>query len=465
MYKRCYQSAIVMLLSFFISLVWAQKLDFPVYQYQLANGLKALIKVDKRSPAVMVQVWYRVGSSDERLGETGISHYLEHMMFQGSTIFPPGKLKEIIAVNGGEQNAFTSRDYTVYFELMSADQLSKIFELEADRMQNLSFSANQFNSEKKVIQEERRMRVGDSPLSYTLEKVHYVSNMASPYANPVIGWPGDLKQMTIRQIYNWYFKWYGPNNVTLVVVGDVQPKQVEKQIQHYFGGLKSVVTQPTRRYPLLKTTGPKQVVIRRPGAVPALVMTYRVPSEVTASDKKNVYALIVAADLLAGMHSARLEKDLVRDQQLATSISISYHTVAKYPTSWTIIARPAKGVSLPTLQAAIESEINQLAYKGPSKTELKRVIKVVQARHIYQLDELFGQAYQLGSLECVGLSWKLGNQYVSNIGKVTAEQVRAVLSDNMGANNLTVGEYYPLKEKQSTQVSHEGVTDKMEAYS
>lgn len=437
----------------------------PVTKYKMTNGLTTLIKVDKRSPVVMVQVWYKIGSSDERLGETGISHFLEHMMFQGTTTFPPGELKRIIAIHGGEENAYTTRDYTVYFDMMANNQLDRIFELEADRMENLSFSSNQFLSEKQVILEERRMRVGDSPLRYAQEQTRYVSDVASPYANPIIGWRSDLEQMTIRQLYNWYFKWYGPNNATLVVVGDVDPKKVEAKVRKYFGSLKSVVAGVPMKFPLQKQLGEKTVVVHRPGSVPAVIMTYRVPSLVTAKDPKTAFALLVASDLLAGMHSSRLDRDLVRNQAVATSIGVSYQPVAKYPTNLTIIARPAPGTSLSSLSDSIKTEIQTLSNSGPTAVELARVIKVVQARHIFNLDKLSNQAALLGSTISVGLPWQLSDNYVKQVGKVTAKEVQQVTAKYLNDNNLTLGEYIPLKGKKAYQSVRHSLDTAVRAYS
>lgn len=437
--------------AFFIESLQAAQSNFQVEQFTLPNGLKTLIQVDKRSPAVLVEVWYHVGSSDERLGNTGISHFLEHMMFQGTTTFPPGKLKELIAVNGGEENAFTYRDYTVYFELMSSKELPLMFELESDRMNNLSFTGNQFTSEKQVINEERRMRIGDVPLAYSLEQTQYASNVASPYAHPIIGWPSDLKQMTIRQLYNWYFKWYGPNNATLVIVGNVDPVQIKKEVEHYFGALKTVAGGTQQAFPLFRQTGQKELVIHRPGALPALIMTYRVPSIVSAKYPMDAYSLMVISDLLVGMNSSRLEKTLVRDEHIATGLHVSYNPFAKYDTNWTIIARPSKGVSLDQLQSAIADSLQQLAKSGPTKLELARVIKVVQAHHVFGLDQLSGQANILGTLDSVGLNWQLANTYLAKLGQVTPTQVKAVAAYYFNPDNLTVGDYYPSNGKPTYQ--------------
>ena len=191
-----------------------------VHEYTLDNGLKVIVKQDRRAPIVVSQVWYKVGSSYEPGGVTGVSHVLEHMMFKGTKAHPPGEFSRIIAANGGSENAFTGRDYTAYFQTLSKDRLQVAFELEADRMRNLTLPAEEFAKEIEVVKEERRMRTEDKPTSLTYEQLTAVSYRSLPYAHPVIGWMNDLENMTVEDLRQWYKRWYAPNNATLVVVGD-----------------------------------------------------------------------------------------------------------------------------------------------------------------------------------------------------------------------------------------------------
>ncbi|KOR30241.1 peptidase M16, partial [Achromatium sp. WMS3] len=187
-----------------------------VHEQILANGLKVIVKEDHRAPIVISQVWYKVGSSYEHDGVTGISHALEHMMFKGTQKYGPGKFSEIIAANGGSENAFTGRDYTAYFQKLAKDRLEIALELEADRMRNLALLPAEYAKEIKVVTEERRLRTDDNPTALTVEHFYAAAYMIAPYRNPIIGWMSDLKTMSVDKLQTWYQKWYAPNNATLV---------------------------------------------------------------------------------------------------------------------------------------------------------------------------------------------------------------------------------------------------------
>ena len=212
-----------------------------VHEYHLKNGLTLLVKEDHRAPVVISEIWYKVGSSYEPNGTTGISHALEHMMFRGTGKFGPGVLEKIVSENGGEQNAFTDSDFTAYYQKFSVDKLAVSFELEADRMRNLLLRPQDFLKEIQVVMEERRMRVDDNPQEILLERLNAAAFVASPYHHPVIGWKNDLQNMTVEDLRKWYQTWYAPNNAILVVVGDVNPNLVYQLAQTYFSNLKPII--------------------------------------------------------------------------------------------------------------------------------------------------------------------------------------------------------------------------------
>ena len=218
--------------------VFASSAETKVSEHVLGNGLKVLVKEDHRSPVAVSQVWYKVGSSYEPGGITGISHMLEHMMFKGTDKHAPGEFSRIIAENGGEENAFTGTDYTAYFQTMEASRLAVSFELEADRMRNLHLLPDELKKELQVVTEERRMRTDDNPQAKMQEHFNAMAYTNSPYKNPVIGWPSDIENYKVEDLQAWYQRWYAPNNATLVVVGDVQPKAVFALAEKYFGPLK-----------------------------------------------------------------------------------------------------------------------------------------------------------------------------------------------------------------------------------
>ena len=209
-----------------------------VHEYRLDNGLKLIVKEDHRAPVMVSQVWYRVGSGYESDGVTGVSHVLEHMMFKGTDKHAPGEFSRIIAENGGQENAFTSQDYTAYFQRMEAGRLPVSFELEADRMRNIKLSEEEFRKEIKVVMEERRMRTDDKPTAQTFEQFAATAYTTSSYRIPTIGWMNDLENMTLADLQQWYRRWYAPNNAILVVVGDVDPEAVLAQAKKHFGPLR-----------------------------------------------------------------------------------------------------------------------------------------------------------------------------------------------------------------------------------
>lgn len=212
--------------------------DSKVHERRLDNGMKVIVKEDRRAPIMVSQVWYKVGSSYEPDGVTGVSHVLEHMMFKGTTTLEPGEFSRIIAANGGSENAFTGRDYTAYFQTMAKDRLEISLKLEADRMRNLTLPAEEFKKELEVVKEERRLRTEDKPTGQLYEQFAAVAYRSLPYANPVIGWMNDLQHMQVSDLVDWYRLWYAPNNATLVVVGDVEPEAVFELAKRYFGPLR-----------------------------------------------------------------------------------------------------------------------------------------------------------------------------------------------------------------------------------
>ena len=210
-----------------------------VHEFRLDNGLKLLVQEDHRAPAVVAQVWYKVGSSSEYSGLTGISHMLEHMMFKGTDKHQPGEFSRIIAANGGRENAFTGRDYTAYFQTLEKSKLPVSFELEADRMRNLRLTDEEFKKEQQVVLEERRLRTDDQPRAKMEEHFEAVAYTSGAYRNPVIGWPDDVANLTMTDLRRWYELWYAPNNATVVVVGDIKSEEVHQLAKKYFGSLKT----------------------------------------------------------------------------------------------------------------------------------------------------------------------------------------------------------------------------------
>ncbi|MEJ2393857.1 MAG: pitrilysin family protein, partial [Candidatus Thiodiazotropha sp.] len=267
-----------------LALLALGQVEAGVVEHRLDNGMKVIVKQDTRAPIVVSQVWYKVGSSYEYGGITGVSHVLEHMMFKGTENLEPGEFSRIIAANGGEENAFTGRDYTAYFQTLSNDRLEVSFKLEADRMRHLSLLPEEFLKEVEVVKEERRMRTEDKPTSLTYEQFLTGAYEASPYRIPVIGWMADLDALQVEDLQHWYRKWYAPNNATLVVVGDVDPQQVIALAEKHFGPLKSEPIGELKPRTEPEQRGMKRFTVRAPARQPYLILGFKTPVVGTADE-------------------------------------------------------------------------------------------------------------------------------------------------------------------------------------
>jgi zinc protease len=415
-----------------------------VREFKLDNGLKLLVQEDHRAPVVVSQVWYRVGSSYEPGGLTGISHLLEHMMFRGTPTVGPGEFSRTIAANGGSDNAFTGRDYTAYFQKLAKDRLEVSFRLEADRMRHLLLVDEVVAKELQVVIEERRLRTDDAPESLTYEQFNASAFLTSPYRQPIIGWLGDLKGLNATELRNWYQQWYAPNNATLVVVGDVDPEQVLALAKTHFGPLPVRDLVPPELTAEPAQLGERRLVVKAPAELPYLLFGYKVPVLKTAAEPWEAYALEVLAGILGSGDSARLNRQLVRGNQVAASVGVSYGLESRLDELFTLAANPTPGRNLAELEQALRAEVQRLRDTLVSPAELARVTAQVIAADVYQRDSVFYQAMRLGQLETVGLGWQALDDYVQRVQAVTPEQIREVARKYLVDERLTVAVLEPL---------------------
>lgn len=430
-----------------------------VSEFRLDNGLKLIVREDHRAPVVVSQVWYKVGSSYEHNGTTGVSHVLEHMMFKGTSKVPPGEFSRLIAANGGRENAFTSRDYTAYFQRLEKSRLKVSFELEADRMRSLVLTDKEFQKEVKVVMEERRLRTEDKPESYTYEQFNAVAQLTSPYRTPIIGWMKDLQSMTVDDLKNWYRRWYAPNNATVVVVGDVDANDVYALAKKYFGPLKpskNLLPPKPQTEPVQK--GQRRIQVKKPAQLPYVLMGYPVPSLKVAEHEWEAYALEVLAGVLDGGDSARLPTRLVRQQGLLTSAGAGYTLASRLAGEFLLEGVPAQGYSIKQAEDALLKEVKELREKQVASDELERIKAQVVASNVFERDSIYYQAMQTGIYEAVGLGWKRLDDYVDRIQSVTPEQVQAVAKKYLIDDRLTVAEMVPLPmDKNTASVKTSGV--------
>lgn len=420
----------------------------PVHEYDLENGLKVLVKQDKRAPVAVIQVWYKVGTSYEHEGITGLSHALEHMMFKGTKTRKSGEFERLVSAIGARNNAFTSQDYTAYYEVLASDKLEDAMEIEADRMRNVIFDPKEFEKEIEVVKEERRWRTDDKPASLTREQFNAVAFLNSPYRAPVIGWMVDLEEMNVEDAKIWYEKWYTPNNATLVVVGDVEPEAVHEMAKKYFGEYKSNPLPVVKSRKEVEQKGIRNITLKLPAKLPSLRMGYKTPSMLSAKKGKvpewEPYALEVLANILDGGDSARFAKNLIRGKEVAAGAGSGYYGYGRLDNLLTISGTPAKGVSTQQLKEAILAEIETLKNELVSEAELKRVKAQVIAGEVFERDSIQHMATLLGSLETVGLGHKYIDQYVPGVLAVTTQQIQDVAKKYLVENKLTVAELIPL---------------------
>lgn len=415
----------------------------PVHEFNFENGLKLLVKQDNRAPIVASYVWYKVGSSYEPNGSTGISHVLEHMMFKGTEKYPTGKFNEILAEIGAQNNAFTSDDYTAYYQILASKHLHVAFDVESDRMRGLLLPSKEFKKEIEVVKEERRWRTEDKPTSKTYEQFKATAYMNSPYQNPVIGWMTDLDNMKNDDLKAWYKKWYAPNNATLVVVGDVEPQAVYALAKKYFADIKPSNIKPVKPQKEVAQVGKRYIAVKAPAELPYLLMGYKVPNMTHAKPAWEAYALEVLASILDGGGSARFPKELVRGQEIASSASADYEGYGRMSKLFTLSGIPSKGSDVKTLEKAFLAQVERLKTELVSPQELARIKAQTIAEEVYEQDSINHQATLLGFLETVGLGYGLMDHYIENIQSVTAEQVQAVAKKYLLEDRLTVAELMP----------------------
>ncbi|HKJ71930.1 MAG TPA: pitrilysin family protein [Gammaproteobacteria bacterium] len=410
----------------------------------LDNGMEVFVRPDHRAPVVTSMVWYRVGGIDEHLGKTGISHVLEHMMFKGTKKVGPGQFAEIIARNGGRNNAFTGQDYTAYFEKLASDRLDVALRLEADRMVNLRLKPKQFRKEVQVVMEERRMRVSDDPRSLAHETLRSVAFDAHPYGYPVIGFKPDLDRLKVGDLKRWYRHHYSPRNARLVVAGDVEPARVFRLAAKYFGDLPPGPKPPqVNPEPVPAPRGARAVDLEADARVPYLAMAYHVPNLPAADQQWEPYALRLVAGLLDEGRSSRLPTRLVRGSGVAASAGTYFSPESRAPELFYLEGTPAPGHDLDGLQQALLGQVAELRDKPVSADELRRVKRQIAASEVFQRDSVFYQAMQIGQLETIGYGHEYLDTYLERIRAVTPEQIQQVARKYLTPQRRTLVRLHP----------------------
>jgi len=439
------RAAALLFAALYLPLVTAADIQ-PTHEFFLDNGLKVIVREDHRAPVVVSQLWYKVGSSYETPGQTGLSHALEHMMFKGSRKLGAGEASRILRELGAEENAFTSDDYTAYYQVLARDRLAVAFELEADRLASLKLPADEFAREIEVIKEERRLRTDDKPSSLAYERFKAMAYPASGYHTPTIGWTDDLDRMTIEELRAWYQAWYAPNNATLVVVGDVTVEEVRSLAEHYFGPIEKRAAPNAKRPLELDEPGERRLTLHLNTQVPSMMMAFNTASLATETDNpRQIHALRLIAALLDGGYSARLPQQLERGEELVTSAAAWYNAYARGDSLFVLSAAPnmQKGRTLEEVEAGLWGQLEQLKQTAPTAEELERVRAQVIAGLVYERDSITQQATTIGMLETVGLSWRLMDEELAALEAVTPEDIQQAARTYFTRSRLSVAHVLP----------------------
>ena len=418
-----------------------------ISQFKLDNGLTVIVKPDHRAPTVVNMLWVRVGSMDEVDGVTGVAHVLEHMMFKGTKKLKPGEFSRRVAALGGRENAFTTSDYTGYYQQVPAARLADVMALEADRFANNLWSDEEFAKELEVVKEERRMRTDDNPRAVLREQQTAVTFIASPYRRPVVGWMGDLDSLKPGDARAFYQRWYVPSNAAVVVAGDVDPQQVLTLARKYYGSIpaRAVPERKPREEPA--QLGERRIEVKAPAEQAVVSLAFKVPrleSLEPSPSNDDALALTVLAAVLDGYSGARLERALTQGPgRVADGAGAGNGLMGRGPQLFTLSGVPAAGKTAAEVESALREQVALIAREGISEAELARVKTQWVASEVYKLDSVMAQAQELGSLWAQGLPPNADERLIARLRGITAAQVKSVAERYFGNDQLTVGTLLP----------------------
>jgi len=411
-----------------------------VFETTLANGLKVLLVEEPKAPVVTVQVWYKVGSRNDPVGKSGISHMLEHMMFKGTPTIGPKQFSLTVQRNGGVDNAHTTADYTAYHTHFAADRVMLGLELEADRMAHLSLEEKEFLPERQVVMEERRLRTEDQPANLLGETVQAMAFLAHPYRWPVIGWMSDIEGYTREDLVRHYRTYYTPNNATLIVAGDIKRDDLLPKIRSLFGHIprgpeppKVTTVEPPQR-------GERRLSVKKDAELPLVLAAYHVPNLA----HRDTYALDILAYVLGGGESARLHQRVVYEKQLASYAVAEYSSVHVDRHLFWLSAGLLPGKTAEEVEQALSAEVEGLQREPIADRELQKAKNQIESEFIFAQDSVRGLANWLGAYESVA-GWRLLAGYLDGIREVTAADVQRVARQYLTPDNRTVGILIPTK--------------------
>lgn len=416
-----------------------------VFEKVLPNGLKVILLENHKAPVITFQIWYRVGSRNEIHGKTGLSHVLEHMMFKGTETVGAEDFSRLIVENGGRFNAFTSQDFTAYFENLSADRIQVALELESDRMQNLILREGDFLTERSVVMEERRLRTEDNPKAYLMEQLGATAFQLQPYRWPIIGWMEDLARLSVKDAETYYRTHYNPPNAFIVVVGDFKKEDLLPRIERAFGSIPKGEAPDQDRPTDPPQRGERRIIIKREAQLPFFIKAFHVPN----LREPDSYVLEVIATLLSDGKSSRLYRRLVREKRLALDIEADHSLLSRDPNLFMVAVEPLPAKDMREVEKAVDEELTRLQEEPVTEYELEKAKNQLEASYIFGQDSIFYQAMILARYE-MALSWRAVDNYIKSIRNVAAEDIKRVASRYLIPDNQTVATLIPLPPKEET---------------
>ena len=410
-----------------------------VLEATLDNGLRVLLFEDHRSPVVSFQVWYRVGSRNERPGATGLAHLLEHMMFKGTRTYGPRMFARLVEQNGGQDNAFTSQDVTSYFVNIAADKVDLVIRLEADRMHNLLLDPKEFASERQVVMEERRLRTEDDPEGFLGEELAAIAFLAHPYRSPTVGWMEDIRRLTVEELRAFYRTYYVPNNALVVAVGDFKAPDLLEKVRRNFGPIPRGATPPAVAVVEPTQNGERRVTVKKEAQLPLVFIGYHVPNYAS----EDAPALELLSTILSEGRSSRLYRRLVYEQGIALTAGGDYSYFATDPNLFWFFAAAQPGHTPEALERALMQEVERLKTEPVSSTELERAKNQIEASFVFRQDSVYSRASTLARFEQVG-GWRRRDQFVPAILAVTAQDLQRVARTYFSDASRNVGVLLPV---------------------
>lgn len=399
---------------------------FNAETFTLDNGLQVVVVPNHRAPVVLAMVWYKVGNADEVSGKSGLAHFLEHLMFKGSPNVPPGELSRRVRAMGGSDNAFTTADTTAYHQTVAIEHLEDVMTMEADRMKAITVPADQFESERQVVLEERRQRTENNPQSYFIDQMRHALFPAHPYGVPVIGWKQDIEKLTREDALAWHDRWYVPNNAILVVAGDITAAQLKPLAEKIYGPIPARPITAAPLPPVNQFPGDVRMTLRDPRVRQSqFIRLYRVPA--MTGNKPDSLALDLFEEIVSGNPSTRLYQALVVKQKLATSANIGYSDSARGPSTLSITISPAPGVPFDKIEAALDKELKSIAKKGVTGEELAAAKTRIRDSLAFTRDNLSDPAHIIGGSLASGQSLDDIEYYADDIDTVTAARIQDVV--------------------------------------